>query len=112
VPPIQPSSAAIADVEAVSVAPTQPEGDTSSIGASVPWVESSMLGLRVALVDMRGRRRGHHARHDKVEEEADKGATWGWAGEPPRVVVTPPASVPGRSDRLCKRSDRQSLFPG
>jgi hypothetical protein len=34
VPPVWPSPAATADVEAVSVAPAQPEGNASSAGTS------------------------------------------------------------------------------
>jgi hypothetical protein len=47
VPPVRPLPVATADVEAVRVAPTQPEGDASSargrVGTSVPqeaWSES------------------------------------------------------------------------
>jgi hypothetical protein len=53
VPPVRPSPAVIGEVEAVSVALTQPKGDMSFARISEPqevWAESGTQRLRVARV--------------------------------------------------------------
>jgi hypothetical protein len=46
----------------------------------------------------------------EVDEVGNEGVAQGLVVGPPRLAVTPPASVRGQSDRLDMRSDRQPLF--
>jgi hypothetical protein len=95
------------------VAPTQPEGDTSSIGASVPWAESSMPGLRVALVDMRGEgvgiTRGTTKSKRKPTKEPHGGGRanrpgW-WSPRQPLFRGGLTACASGRTASLCSPGD-------
>jgi hypothetical protein len=98
VPPIWHSSVAAADVEAVPVAPAQPEGDASSAagrtgmpGLWVAWSESWTPGLCVACSE-----------------------SWPSCGARPKSVkqVMKVLQRARRSDRLGWRSGRQPLFSG
>jgi hypothetical protein len=123
VPPIQPSSVATADVEAVPLATTQSEGDTSSAagraGMSEPRVarpESWTPEPCVARVEMRAPRGAPlnswmpHRRRSKSVKQATKDLRKAWLSDRLGSRSDCQPLYGGRSDRLGSWSDRRPLF--